>query len=195
MTGSQSLKGAITAQERHYLPNCKQSSLLTKTSWGSGQSSAWEGALVVHPANRAAGTGEVISRSDHAHQTSHHPSCSKLGRAQNAGPTESTPLRTTRMPEPEQLRPGRCMQPKADLGWFPEEQPRAWAVWAGRVHVPWAGAGPVWLRHYEDTPVLFVCSVPRSSQGDWTSEAKKVSTTAPLCQGGNQTLKRPANRS
>ena len=32
-------KGAIAAPERHYLPNCKQASLLTKTSWGSGQSS------------------------------------------------------------------------------------------------------------------------------------------------------------
>ena len=36
MTGSQSwkgLKGAIAAPERHYLSNCKQASLLTKTSW------------------------------------------------------------------------------------------------------------------------------------------------------------------
>ena len=35
MTGSQSQKEAITAPERHYLQNCKQDSLLTKTSWGS----------------------------------------------------------------------------------------------------------------------------------------------------------------
>ena len=195
MTGSQSRKGATAVPERHYLPNCKKASLLTKTSWGSGQSSAWEGAPVVHPENRAAGTGEALSHSDHAWQTPHHPSCSELGRAQNAGPTESAPLRTTWMPEPERLRPGRCMQPTASLGWFLEEQPRAWAVWAGRVHVPSAGAGPVWLRHCKHTPVLFVCSVPPSPQRDWTSEPKKVSTTAPLCQGGNQTLKRPANRS
>ena len=52
-------------------------------------------------------------------------SCSDLGRAQNAGPTESVPLRTTRVPEPEQLRPGRCKQPRAGLGWFPTEQSRA----------------------------------------------------------------------
>ena len=32
--------------------------------------------------------------------------------------------------------------------------------------VPWAGAGPVWLRHCEHTPVLFVCSVPPSTQRD-----------------------------
>ena len=68
---------------------------------------------------------EAISRSNHARQTPHHLSCSDLGRAQNAGPTESAPLRTTRVPEPEQLRPGRCKQPRASLGWFPAEQPRA----------------------------------------------------------------------
>ena len=38
---------------------------------------------------------------------------------------ESVPLRTTRVPEPERLRPGRCMQPRAGLGQFPVEQPRA----------------------------------------------------------------------
>ena len=195
MTGSQSQKGTIAAPERHYLPNCKQASLLTKTSWGSGQSSAWEGAPVVHPENQEAGMGEAISRSNRAHQTPHHRSCSELGRAQNAGPMESAPLRTTWVPEPERLRPGRCMQPRAGLGRFLAEQPRAWAVWAGRVHELWAEAGPVWLRHYEHMPVLFVCSVPPSPQRDWTSKPKKVSTTAPLCQGANQTLKRPANRS
>ena len=108
VTGSQSQKRAIAAPERHYLPNCKQASLLTKTSWGSGQStSTCEGAPVVHPENRAAGTGEALSYSDHAWQTPHHPSCSELGRAQNTGPKESAPLRTTQVPEPELLRPGR----------------------------------------------------------------------------------------
>ena len=197
MTGSQSRKRAIAAPERHYLPNCKQASLLTKTSWGSGRSpSAWEGAPVVHPENGAAGTGEVISRSDRAHQTPDHLSCSDLGRAQNAGPTLSVPLRTTQVPEPERLRPGRCMQPRAGLGRFPKEKPTAWAVWAGRTHAPWAGAGPVWLRQWEHTPVLFVCSIPSSPQRDWTSEPKKKKCPPPppLCQDGNQTLKRPANR-
>ena len=184
VTGIQSWKGAIAAPERHYLPNCKQASLLPKTSWGSGESSsAWEGALVVHPENQAAGIGVVISRSDHAHQTPHHLSCSDLGRAQNTGPTESVPLRTTRVHEPEQLRPGRCMQPRAGLARFPAEQPRAWAVWARIAHTPWVGAGPMWLRHCKHTPVLFVCSIPPSSQRDWTSEPKKVSTTAPFVSG------------
>ena len=34
--GSQSHKGAIAAPERHPIPNCKQTLLLTKTSWDSG---------------------------------------------------------------------------------------------------------------------------------------------------------------
>ena len=171
MTGSQNWKGAIAAQERHYLPNCKLASLLTKTSWGSGQSSStWEGALVVHPENRAAGTREAISHSNCARQTPHHLSCSDLGRAQNAGPTESAPLRTTRVPEPEELRPGRCMQPRAGLGRFPVEQTRPWAVPTERAHALWVEAGPVSPGHYEHMPVLFVCSSPPSPQHDWTNE-------------------------
>jgi len=38
--GSQSWKGAMEAPERQQLPNCKQASLLTKTSWDSGQSTS-----------------------------------------------------------------------------------------------------------------------------------------------------------
>ena len=79
---------------------------------------------VEHPENQAAGTGEVISHSDHARQTPHHLSYSDLGGAENAGPTESALLRTTRVPEPEWLRPGRCTQPRAGLGQFPAKQPK-----------------------------------------------------------------------
>ena len=43
-------------------------------------------------------------------QTPHHLSCWDLGRTQNAGPTESAPLRTTRVPEPERLGPGSSAQ-------------------------------------------------------------------------------------
>ena len=35
-------------------------------------------------------------------------------------------------------------------------------MWAGRIHVLWAGADPVWLRHCERMPVLSVCSIPPS---------------------------------
>ena len=133
---------------RETLSTKKQAGFFAKTSWGSGQStSTWEGAPVVHPENRAAGTGEATACSDRARHTPHHLSCSDLGRTQNAGPTESAPLRTTWVPESKRLRPGRCMQPRAGLGQFPAKQPRAWALWAGRAHAVWAGAGPVWLRH------------------------------------------------
>ena len=37
-------------------------------------------------------------------------SCSNLGKAQNAHPTKSVPLWSTREPEPEWLRPGKCMK-------------------------------------------------------------------------------------
>ena len=81
--GSQNRKGAITAPERHPLPNCKQALLLTKTTWDSGLSTSagrvtardqlprrdtwhtWEGMPVVHPENQAAGMGEVIRCSSH----------------------------------------------------------------------------------------------------------------------------------
>ena len=181
MTGSQSWTGIIAAPERHYLPNWKQASLLTKTSWGSGWStSTWDSALVVHPENWVAGTGEAISRSNHAHQTPHHLSCSDLGRAQNEGPTESVHLRTTWVPEPERLRPWRGMQHGVSLRRFPEEQPRAWAVWAWREHVPWAGTDPVWLRYCKHTPVLFVCSVPPSHSASEQASLKK-SPPPPPC--------------
>ena len=64
---------------------------------------------------------------DKTHQTpgtAHLPStwclsCSDLGSAQNEGPTESVPLCSTQEPEPEQLRPGKCMQPRACFRQFP----------------------------------------------------------------------------
>ena len=52
-------------------------------------------------------------------------SCSDLGRAQNAGPTESAPLWSTGEAELERLRPGKCMQTGARLRQFPAEQPGA----------------------------------------------------------------------
>ena len=79
--GRQSQKGAILAPERHHLPNCKQTSLLTKTSWDSGWLTSarrvaaryqlprrdtrhtYEGAPVVHPENLVVGMGETISHS------------------------------------------------------------------------------------------------------------------------------------
>ena len=54
-----------------------------------------------------------------AHQASGRLSCSDLGRAQNAGPTKSVPVWSTREPEPERLRSGKCSQPRAHLRQFP----------------------------------------------------------------------------
>ena len=53
------------------------------------------------------------------HQAPRHLSCSDLGRAQNAGPTKYVPLWSTREPEPEQLRPGKCTQLRARFRQFP----------------------------------------------------------------------------
>ena len=69
--------------------------------------------------------GEEISCNDRTCQMPGHLSCSDLGRAQNTGPTEPALLRTTRAPEPERLRPGKCIQPRAGLRQFQAEQPRA----------------------------------------------------------------------
>ena len=63
------------------------------------------GSVVKNPPAR---TREAISCSNCTRQTLGHLSCLDLGRAQNAGQTESAPLRTTQVPEPERLRPGEC---------------------------------------------------------------------------------------
>ena len=57
--------------------------------------------------------------SDYARQTPGHLSCLDLGLVQNAGPTKSASLWSTREPEPEWLRPGNCMQPRACFRQFP----------------------------------------------------------------------------
>jgi len=53
------------------------------------------------------------------HQASGCLSCLDLGRAQNACPTESVPLWSTREPEPEHLRPGKCTKHRAHFGQYP----------------------------------------------------------------------------
>jgi len=60
-----------------------------------------------HPAGR-------VSR-----QPPGHLSCMDLGKAQNAGPTESVPLWNTQETELEWFRPGKCTQPKARFRQFP----------------------------------------------------------------------------
>ena len=103
----------------------KRTRLLTSEFSASDGVIAWFERPGIDPENQAAGTEEAISHSDPAHQTPGHLSCSDLGRAQNAGPTEFVPLSTIRVSESERLRPGRCMQPGAGLKQFLAEQPRA----------------------------------------------------------------------
>ena len=56
---------------------------------------------------------------EYAHQASDRLSCLYLRRAQNADPTESVPLWSTREPESEWRRSGKCMQPRACFRQFP----------------------------------------------------------------------------
>ena len=46
-------------------------------------------------------------------------SCSDMGKGQNTSPTKSVPLRSTRGPEPEQLRPWKCTKCWACFGQCP----------------------------------------------------------------------------
>ena len=64
----------------------------------------------------AAGMGKVIKCTPNLGRVSSpstwSPELLDLGRAPNAGPTESAPLWSTREPEPERLRPGKSTQPR-----------------------------------------------------------------------------------
>ena len=59
-----------------------------------------------------------------AHQAAACLSCSDLGRAQKSYPTKSVLLWSTREPEPEQLRPGKCPKHSVRLG-----KCRCWSTW------------------------------------------------------------------
>ena len=129
---SQSRKGATSAPKTASSTKLRAGSqLLTKCSWDPGrlistgsqpeisspeetQGHMWDGAPAALPGNQAAGTGEVIRCTAHLGRV-HSPSTwsPELGRAQNAGPTKYVLLWSTREPEPEQLRPGTCTQPRA----------------------------------------------------------------------------------
>ena len=114
--------------------------LLTKSSWDPGQLTSarrianrdllprrdmwhtWDDAPAVHPGNRAAGMKEAIRRTSPGSVNSPStwgPELLRPVRAQNTGPTESAPLWSTREPEPEWLRPGKCTHPRARCRQFP----------------------------------------------------------------------------
>ena len=129
----------------------------------------WDDALVAHPGNQGAGTGEVIRRTAHlgecARQAPGHLSCSDLWMAQNTDPTESVPLWSTQEPEPAQLRPGKSMQPRAHFRQFPWRA--SWSLSSVDLESTCAVSGgkpsvaqTLWaLPHM---PVIFFCSVPPS---------------------------------
>ena len=84
----------------------------------------WDGALSVHLETEWLGL-EMIKMhgppGQCTHQAPGHLSCSELGRAQNAHPTESVLLRITW--EPEWLSPGKCTKLKARFGQCPCRAP------------------------------------------------------------------------
>ena len=111
--GSQSQKGAIAAPERHRISNCKQTSLLTKTSWDSGGSTSARRVTArdqlprrdtrcAHciprkPSgwDRGRDKSQTSTGGDYARQGTGHLTYLDLGREQNAGPTKSVPLWST----------------------------------------------------------------------------------------------------
>ena len=165
VTGSQSCKGwkwASTAQERHYLQKCKQASLLTKTSGGSGQSSATrEGMPAIHPENWAAEMGKVISHSDCDRQT---PELLGPGKGTKRRPNRTCASKGYPSAEPGRRRPERCMQPRAGLRWFPVEQHRAWVVCATSRGRP---SGAETLRAHASVICLQRPSLPTALLNKW----------------------------
>ena len=159
MTGSQSRKGwkgAITALDRLYLPNCKQASLLTRLP-GVLDSHHLPDKERQRYTQKSEQQGKAISRSDRARQT---PELLGPGKGTKRRPNRICASEDYPRAEPEQLRPGRCVQPTAGLRRFPAEQQEPERC------VLCAGTCPAWLRHCEHTPVLFICSIPPSPQHD-----------------------------
>ena len=74
--------------------------------------------------NRGGDKPQPSTGGDYTRQAPGHLSNSELGQAQNTSPTKSVPLWSTREPEPEQLRPGKCMQTRAHIRQFLGEQLR-----------------------------------------------------------------------
>ena len=123
MTGSQSRKGwkgAITAPERLYLPNCKQAFLLRLL--GVLDSPHLPGKGRQRYTQKTEQQGEAISRSDRARQP---PELLGPGKGAKGRPNRICASEGYLRAEPERLRPGRCMQPRAGLRQFPVEQRRA----------------------------------------------------------------------
>ena len=152
-----------------------QAGFFAKTSWGSGQStSTWEGVLVVHPENRAAGTGEAISHRNRACQTPHHLSCLDLGRAQTQAHMS---LCLWGLPECLNLSGldlgvACSLGPASDSSWWSNIEPEQCGQ-GGYTHHVRGQAQCGWDTVITRQCYLFAASLP-SPQQDWTSEPQSV---------------------
>ena len=120
MTGSQSRKGwkgAIAALKRHYLPNCKQASLLRLLGVLDGHHLPDKGRQQY--TQKSEQQGKAISRRDRARQT---PELLGPGKGTKRRPNRICASEGYLRAEAEWLRPGRCMQPRDGLRRFPAEQ-------------------------------------------------------------------------
>ena len=143
---SQSWKGAISAPETASSTKLRAGSqLLIKSPWDPGLlTSTRKVAARDQIPEETHSTPETalplriqetkrLGRGDKTHHTwgvctrqaPGRLSSSDMGRAQNAGPTESAPLWSTQEPEPEWLRPENAQNPGPALDSAPAEQPGA----------------------------------------------------------------------
>ena len=159
-TGSQSRKdwkGATADLERLYLPNCKQAPLLRLLGVLDSHHLPHKG--------RQRSTQKTEQQRQKRRQVAvtvlaKHLSYLDLGRAQNAGPTKSEPLRATREPSLSGLdRRGACRLGPVSDG---SQQSNVVPEWCK----PCAWPCPAWLRHCEHMPVLFAYSIPTFPQCD-----------------------------
>ena len=146
------------------------------------------------PRKPSSRNGEAINRGDCAHQPPHHLSCSDLGRTQNAGPTNSVPLRTSWVPEPEWLSTWEVgsLGPASDGSRWSNIEPEQCGQ-EGHRRREQGQAQCGWDTVSTCQCYLFAASLPLHSATEQVS-LKKCPPSPSLCQGRNQTLKRPANR-
>ena len=193
------------------MPNCKQTSLLTKTSWDSGWSTStarvtareqlprrdtghtWEGVPIVHPKNWVAGMGEVIR---HSLQLGAAVIAKHLvtwaARTWDRHKTQAQPralLWSTREPETKKLRGldlGNAGNPgpASDSSWQSNLEPEQCRLGKHTRH-EWGQTQCGW--NTVSTPhirqwYLFAVFLPSHSTTEQVS-LKKVTTTTPLVSG------------
>ena len=178
----------------------KQASLLTKTSWGSGQStSTWEGAPVVHPENRSAGTREAISHSNCARQNTSSPELLGPGKGSKRRPnqicaSEDYPSAWTWAAWTWEVSPGPASDCSGGTTYSPSSVGReaTRAVSGGRPSVAEA------LRAHASVICLQHPSLPPHSATEQVSlkkkKKKKVSSTVPFVSGREPDTEEPSQQ-